>query len=298
MFGGGIVLNSLHTTRYPVRHPILKNLIKYYWVIESKSPVMINHKLLPVSNIDLILNLSSPIKYFNNGKTEIVAKDFHFNGIRDKYHIINQTGVIRVVGISFFPTGLFPILKMPISEFTNKTIELDLIIKGFTEDIVNKINIKDSIPEVIKIIENTLVEIVDVSLIPRKEIYEILYLYDKNICDLSINDFCKQYGINQRKLERMFNKYIGISPKLFYRINRFGKIVNSLKKANNDSLTSLAYNNNYYDQTHFIKDFKLFTGITPTEFLEQNSSIKQIIKYLRVSSFYYSLRSRLSMIKL
>lgn len=272
-------MNSLEIIRYPVSHPMLQNIVKYYWVIESKSPVMINHKLLPVSNIDFILNLSSPIKYFNDEKTEIEAVGFHFNGIRDKYHIINQKGILKVIGISFFSTGLFPIVKMPISEFRNRTIDLNLIIKGFTEDIANKINTTDSNPKIIKIIENSLVEMIDDSLIPRKEIYNIFRTYNKNIYHLSVSEFCKQYGINQRKLERLFNKYIGISPKLFYRISRFKEITNLLENSRNNGFTSLAYDHNYYDQTHFIKDFKSFTGNTPTEFLNENSSIKQIIKF-------------------
>ncbi|MGF7059044.1 AraC family transcriptional regulator [Brassicibacter mesophilus] len=271
------MLNLLQTTRYSVRHPMLKSLIKYYWVIETKSPVEVNHKLSPVSNIDLILNLSPPIIYLKDEKTKIVPKGFHFNGISDKYYLINQSGILRVFGISFFPTGLFPILKIPISEFKNKTIEVDLIIKGFTERIVDKTNTDDSIPTIIKIIENEIVKIVDASLIPRKEIYEVFEVFDKNINNMGINVLCKQYGINQRQIERIFNKYIGISPKLFYRINRFQQTINCLN--DNDSFTSLAYNNNYYDQTHFIKDFKSFTGSTPTEFLNQNNFIKQIIKY-------------------
>ncbi|TCO77919.1 helix-turn-helix domain-containing protein [Marinisporobacter balticus] len=273
------MLNLLQTIRYPVRHPMLKRLIKYYWVTETKSSVDVNHKLLPVSNIDLILNFSSPIRYSKDEKTKVVPRGFHFNGISNKYYLINQSGVLRVLGISFFPTGLFPILKIPISEFKDETVEIDLIIKGFTENIVDKINITDSIHTIIKIIETEVVKIVDVSRIPRKEIYEVFDAFNQNINDLSINDFCKQYGINQRQIERIFNKYIGISPKLFYRINRFQETVNYFKKSNNNSFTSLAYNNNYYDQTHFIKDFKSFTGSTPTEFLNQNSSIKQIIKY-------------------
>lgn len=85
-FGGDIVLNLLQTTKYPVNHPILKKLIKYYWLIESQLPIEVNHKLLPVNNIDFILNLSSPIRYLKEEKTEIVPTGFHFNRITDSIH--------------------------------------------------------------------------------------------------------------------------------------------------------------------------------------------------------------------
>ena len=272
-------MDLLQTTRYPVNHPILKNLIKYYWVIQSQSPLEIEHKLLPVCNIDFILNLSSPIKYLKDEKMELAPTGFHFNGISDRYCRINQRGILRVFGISFFPTGLFPILKIPVSEFKDKTIELNLIIKDFTESIEDKLNKTHSIPEAITVIENELIKIVDISLMPSKEVYHAFELFNKHINESGINVLCEEYGINQRRLERMFNKYIGMSPKLFYKIKRFQRIVNSLEKTENESFTTLAYNNNYYDQTHFIKDFKSFTGSTPTAFLKQNNSVQQITKY-------------------
>lgn len=277
---GGRKLNSLLTTRYPVNHPLLKNLIKYYWVIKSQSPMNVNHKLLPVSNIDFILNFSSPIKYIDvEGKNEIVPKGFHFNGLREKYHLINQTGMLNIFGVSFFQGGLYPFLKTPLSEFTNRSIEIDWLIKGFTSSIEQKLSITNSTSEMIGIIEKELVQFIDIELIAKKEIYEVLKVFNTNTENSNINLLCEEYGINQRKLERIFNKYIGVSPKLYSRINRFQKIINQLEKKKEINLTSLAYENAYYDQTHFIKDFKFFTGTTPTQYLNQNSSVKQIIKY-------------------
>jgi len=63
--------------KFSVKHPLLIGLIKYFWVIDSKSLIEVNHKLLPMSNIDLILNVSSPIKYIKDEKIEIVP-----NGLR------------------------------------------------------------------------------------------------------------------------------------------------------------------------------------------------------------------------
>lgn len=266
----------LRVIRYPVSHPLLRNLIKYFWVIESESIISVNHKLLPVNNIDFIFNFSSQIEYIGDEKVRTTSTRFHFNGIRDKYCIINQTGNLRVFGASFFSIGLFPILRMPLNEFTSKTIELDDIISNFTDEILKKLTSLQSNSEIIKIIEMAIADTVDISLIPGKDIYELIKVFNSsNHC---ISDFCEQYGVNQRKLERIFNKYIGVSPKLFQRINRLQGIINQFKQKKSDNLTLFAYDNNYFDQTHFIKDFKTFIGTTPTEFLSQNSSVRQIME--------------------
>lgn len=86
-------------------------------------PVEIHHKLLPVNSIDFIFNLSTPIHYIKKGKPESVYKDFHFNGIMDKYSFIKQNGSLKVLGISFLPTGPYPFLNIPLSEFKNRTTD-------------------------------------------------------------------------------------------------------------------------------------------------------------------------------
>lgn len=272
-------MNLLKTIKYQAKNPILKHLIKYFWVIQSNHPVIINHKLLPVGNIDIIMNFSPTIKYISDSKTEIVPKCFHFNGIRDRYYYINQTGKLNVFGISFFPTGLYPLLKIPLSEFTNQTIELDLLLNKFTSQIEEKLSITDSISEKFDLIEKELAGLIDIELIP-KEITQIFNVFSSNTNHLDIHHFCDHYGINQRKLERIFNKYIGISPKKYLRLNRFQGVLNEIIKQKNKNLISLAYENDYYDQTHFIKDFKSLTGSSPSQFSNERKSVKEIIEYI------------------
>ncbi len=266
----------LRTTRYPVTNPLLKNIINYFWVLESESEVSVNHKLLPVSNVDMIFNFCpSPITYINEeGNTE--TKSIHLNGIHNRFYSIIQTGKLKVFGVSFLQAGLFPILRTPLNEITDKTINVDDIITAFTDDIMEKVSFADSDIDIIKVIENKIVHLLDYNLMPEKIIYKILKLCASDTI-LNINDLCNNTGINRRTIERVFNKYVGISPKLFARINRFQKTIKELNHSN--SLTSIAYDFNYFDQTHFIKDFKSFVGCTPTEFINKNTSIKQIIKY-------------------
>ncbi len=269
---------SLTTKRYLAIHPTLKKLIKYYWIIESTEPVEFNHKLIPVGNVDLIINRSSPIKYTNHLGEISSPKGNHLTGIRDSYCWINQKGVLSVIGISFSQLGLFPILKTPISEISNSITELELVSKAFAKAEYKVYNSKHT-QDTINIIENELLQILDPTLIPSKEVYKIVHYFNKDIFRYDIQDFCAKYGINQRRLERIFNKYIGVSPKRLHKITQCKHILNCLKYMGSNSLTTLAYDCGFYDQNHFIKDFKAYTGNTPTEYLKQNSTVKQIIDF-------------------
>ena len=96
----------------------------------------------------------------------------------------------------------------------------------------------------------------------------------------NIENVASRYGITSRYLQKLFLQYTGLTPKLYTKINRFQ---NSLRLVtqNNNSLTSIAYDCGYFDQSHFIREFKSFTGLTPSGYTSAGSSItllSQIIK--------------------
>ena len=81
-------------------------------------------------------------------------------------------------------------------------------------------------------------------------------------CERIIN--CNLY--TDRHIRRLFDKYIGIPPKLFGNLNRFYKITRALAIKPYLNISELATEFGYYDQPHFIKEFKRFSGLTPSQF--------------------------------
>jgi AraC-like DNA-binding protein len=81
-----------------------------------------------------------------------------------------------------------------------------------------------------------------------------------------VNEFSKSNNINRRQLARKFSSAIGLSPKQLAKTIRIQTTLKKLLNEEITSLTDLAYENEYFDQAHFIKDFKEFTGLTPKEF--------------------------------
>jgi AraC-like DNA-binding protein len=80
-------------------------------------------------------------------------------------------------------------------------------------------------------------------------------------------ELAEELCVTTKTLERKFAGYIGKTPKQFIRLMRFQKIIAGLTKNKESSLTDFAYQNGYYDQSHFIRDFKAYTGYTPKGFL-------------------------------
>lgn len=96
----------LSATRYSIKNVRLKPWVKFIWYFETKSNILLNNKLLPTDSIDIILNLSDVMEY------KIENQDYTANN--------------SVMGISFHPFGLYPFLKIPISEFNRQIVDLEL----------------------------------------------------------------------------------------------------------------------------------------------------------------------------
>lgn len=262
---------DIELNKYSPVNSVLKNLIKFYWTLKSKNEKTIHGKLIPTNNIDLIINFSNPIKYKNKTK-EHLFRYCHFSGIQDNHRIITQKGPLDVLGISFHPTGFYPLIKIPLSEFAKKMIPIDSLISGF-ERKAERIAETESIWQRISVIEETLLDIIDLTLLPEKNLGFITNDFIANADNITIRDYCKKHGINQKKIERFFHKYLGTTPKAFIMTTKFQHAIKSLMNGEFVSMTQLGYAFNYYDQTHFINNFKSFSGKTPYKQLKENDLI-------------------------
>lgn len=86
---------------------------------------------------------------------------------------------------------------------------------------------------------------------------------------VQIDTLCQKLGVSYKWLERNFNKYLGMSPKEYARLQRFLRAYLTMSKTFKHDMLSIAIECGYYDQNHFIKDFKRFTGQTPAYYLSK-----------------------------
>lgn len=152
--------------RFSPKDEKLQRLIKYFWVIREANLIQVEHTLLPVGNIDFIINFTSPIKYTSPG-TSATARQFHFNGLKETPLRLKQKGPLNLIGISFFPWGFYPFAKRPLLDFKNRTIDPRGLIEPFTsrlEEILSPTAPARTIPE---IIEKALLDQLNHALIPE-----------------------------------------------------------------------------------------------------------------------------------
>ena len=261
---------------YPVKHPALKKYIKFFWSFQVDQLEM-NHKLIPQRNINLRFNLSQTPHFLSvNGNQQMLEK-VYFSGLQDHFTnaYLKLNGSVDTLGICFYPDGFYPFLRIPVSEFKNQLLGAGEVGYKLSDSIIERLLTVKDLSSRLEILESELLKL----LIHDNDFDDCFGKIFNELKDTgNISDFCRKHHICLRKLERMFNRYVGISASSFSTLNRFHTSLNRLLCNDFSKLSDLAYDNGYFDQMHFIKDFKRFTGNTPKNFVNESNSILQIGK--------------------
>ena len=183
--------------------------------------------------------------------------------------------------VRFYPYGFANFITTNIKNLANKETPIELIFgEESSKELERKIiQAKDTF-ERIQIIEhfflNKFKNEITIDNIVKTTVNDLINTKGSK----PINAILKEDLSKRRQLERKFIKQIGISPKQLGKVIRLQTALKMIINRQSESLTQIAYDSEYYDQTHFIKDFKEFTGINPKEYLNDSS--------MTLSSFFYN----------
>src|SRR5688572_12333236 len=251
--------------------PELQSFVKCFWTLEDdgiEKPV--KQRVLPDGCMEMIFHYSDLYQqYFEDGSSILQPRSFVFGQITS-YIEIAPTGITGLVAARFLPDGLTPFLDIPLSSLENKAVDIITVFGKKGKELEKKVIASANNAERIKLIETFLLSrLVDPQTINTvtKNCVDIIF---RSQGQLDVLELAARLKINRRNMERKFVSAIGLSPKQLSRVVRLQATLKMLEQKNFSSLTSLAYENGYYDQSHFIKDFKEFTGTSPKSFFSEN----------------------------
>ena len=245
----------------------LKEFVKCYWTLESlKDQTPKINTIVPDGTMKLIFHYGDSYKnHLENGECYILPNCFLIGQLTRPF-VVEPLGITGSFVVRFHPHGFSPFTTIPIKEMENTAIPLEKLFgkegRKIGESILNAKSTFERIDIIETFLLNRLTDRTNIDNIVKSTVDTILTAKGH----LSVNELSKQRNINRRQLTRKFSSTIGLSPKQLSKTIRLQNTLKTLLSKSNKSLTHLAYENEYYDQAHFIKEFKEFTGLTPKEF--------------------------------
>lgn len=248
-------------------HTDLSALVECYWTLESpKETTPLKNTIVPDGRMKMIFHYGDPYKrYTDNGDSIVLPKCFVIGQLTRPLEVA-PTGETGTFFVCFHPYGFLPFSSSPIKEMENTAVPLDQLFGEAGEAISQKILHARSTSERIQFIEtflsDRLTDAHTIDNIVKSTVDTILTANGQ----LSVDTLSQQNNIHRRQLVRKFSTAIGLSPKQLSKTIRLQAMLKTLLHQKSTRLIALAYEGEYYDQAHFIKDFKAFTGLTPKEF--------------------------------
>lgn len=246
----------------------LRPYVHCYWLMDTGGYVQVNDTLLPNGYTEIVFNLGNAIWHsMSNGKFS-VNPPIELVGQMTQPTRIKCAGHNILLGIRFHShtAGLF--LNEPMQQFNNEVQDLAAVMGSGTTSLLQALLNTPQLSQQIALVELFLLNRLQINghrVHKIKMLGHVVRAMKEDPSDQCIQLVASQCGISSRYLQKLFIEHLGVSPRMFLKIARFKKSLEYLN-GGPGSLTAVAYDCGYFDQSHFIRDFKSFTGVTPSSY--------------------------------
>jgi AraC-like DNA-binding protein len=273
----------------------LRPFVERLWYLEGPASAIAGEPIPPDGRPEIIVHGGDPYAQRGaDGRLHVQARVLLAGQLTHAMDIVPR-GFARIAGAQLRPHGAYDLLRVAQHTFTDRIVDLRSIDRALAQTLADNVAMRHDATEMMAALEQTLArfgidrraasaaraqrahaggraaEAVTIALTLRGMI--------------GVAGIARAVRVGTRQLERLFRERVGISPKLFLRIVRFQEVLRATKTGRrNPGWAAVAAEHGYYDQAHFINDFKAFVGRTPGEWRISYDSLAAIFSAVRRES--------------
>jgi AraC-like DNA-binding protein len=264
-----------HKPSYP-----LSQFIELFVYFERAEHAHTVDRFLPNGDVEILIDFHDAPQfiYDNNTLKEIQACNHVWaSGLRTEPITIPSGNGAAMMVISFKKGMAAPFFPFPMQEIADCVLDADLVWGNSFGDLRERLIETDDISRRFLMVEDFLLR----SFSSRLSIdpcvsYAVTEMTERPD-RLSIARMNSKIGYSQRHFTEMFRRGIGVTPKAFLKIMRFQKAVKTIDAASVPDWRDIAFDCGFYDQAHFINDFKHFSGFTPEQYAKIHTNYQNYI---------------------
>ncbi|GIO09311.1 AraC family transcriptional regulator [Brevibacillus reuszeri] len=228
------------------------HFVQHYWIVrwDLRGQAPYSQVVIAHPNVNLV---------FEKGASGVfgVAKT-------TSSHLLKEQG--WVFGIKFKPGGFYPFLKAPVSTLTGSVIGLEEVFGVDTARLETEILSQPDDAAMLRLAEQFLT-----AHLPERDpntalIADIVQMIQQDRTILRVEDVVRISGMNKRTMQRMFDRYVGVSPKSVIQRYRLHEAAERMDQGTAGHWLDLSIALGYYDHSHFIRDFRSIVGVSPEEY--------------------------------
>ena len=256
---------------------LLRPYVRSYWYFRRETPLAAYHHeyMHPTGGFGIVFNFGGKLRL--DGKQEM-AEPIFLDGVNTVSRKLGFFGHIELLGVRFYEGGAYPFLGVPLIELQNEIALLDALNRPDLLRLHARLYEAESLPARINLLEEWLAgrlllgkernPLIPASLAMLREAGE----------HWSIPELARELAISQRQLERLYQSQVGMPPKQYWRLLRVETARLALKQMNGQTTTALAADLGYFDQSHFIREFRAVIGMTPYAYMKRSCKPSEVMK--------------------
>jgi AraC-like DNA-binding protein len=259
-------------------HPLLRHCVDSYQIASVDLPDggNLEHRFMPHVSLSLVIGLSSGNTIYDCIHAEFRPKHFIVGPTDQVCRVRLFPGMHNMV-ISFKPGGFFRIFHTPASYFYKRSLSAMELLGNEIDDIARQL-VDTPLSGKIELIDGWLLKKMQVQKKTLRNIDEAIRLIEGNQGNISMGELQMATFTTKRTLERHFLEQVGLNPKTYSRIIRFKGVIDFIESNLNIKWRQLADRFGYYDQSHFIHEFKTLCGSLPQDYFSLKPDFDKILQ--------------------
>lgn len=263
-----------------IPHPLLQPFVECFYIWEGKlySFDIQTFDSPPTGFASIVFNYGDTYTVSNQQHSKLAVPPFFITGQATGRYELSLSGKIGMVGVVFKPAALATLFDLPMYELTEERLDLRSLLGKPAEDLGEQIAEAKSRQQRLKLLENWLLQLHREKSGDFDGIdFAANFILDQNGV-VEVEEILRQVFMSRRQFERKFFNKVGISPKYYIRIRRISHICNLLTRQETANWQLLIGAGGYFDQAHFIKEFKHFLGATPSQYFKNNQELANFLE--------------------
>jgi AraC-like DNA-binding protein len=259
----------------------LRPFVERLWVLEAPAGAADAEPVLPDGHVEIIVHAGDPFDEVNPDGTRHRQAPVLLAGQLTQSKRIAPGGVARVAGARLRPNGAHALFDLPQHGVTNRVVDLtDIHVRAarmLRDDVTGRTDARS----LALALDRTLCRLAPASAPPSTIQWALDLALDRHGL-IQVQDLSRITGVSDRQLQRAFHDEVGISPKQLLRTLRFQEVLRRIRGQIDDvRWTEIAASCGFYDQAHFVHDFRSFTGESPGAWSIDDASLTAIFSALR-----------------
>jgi AraC-like DNA-binding protein len=224
----------------------------------------------PMPSAHLFINLGGPARLWDSGPSvpPAVVTDGWFMGVWTRRFLFEYPTRVRLVGVHFKPWGMSPFAGIPATELRDRWVPADAVWQRSWDRIRNQVGDIASAAGALRVLEEELRS--RLAGAPSRGLDLVRNAGGRLAAShgaVPVGALTDAAGVSGNHLAAQFKSHVGVTPKRVARIYRFARLILSVDALRPVDWPGLAQTAGYFDQAHFSREFKDFTGHTPTGYL-------------------------------